>query len=71
MTAIDTAEPTQLLDVTGVAALLSCSVRHVWRMSDSGRFPRPLGIGVKLKRWPRATVEQWVAEQAKPSTARR
>ena len=71
MTAIDTAEPAQLLDVTGVAALLSCSVRHVWRMADGGHFPRPIGIGMKLKRWQRSTVEQWLAEQTKPSTARR
>ena len=71
MTAIDTAEPAQLLDVTGVAALLTCSERHVWRMADGGRFPRPISIGMKLKRWQRSTVEQWLAEQVKPSTARR
>ena len=71
MTAIDTAEPAQLLDVNEVAAMLTCSARHVWRMADGGRFPRPISIGVKLKRWPRSAVTQWVADQAKPVTARR
>lgn len=62
---------TLLLDVNQVAAMLTCSARHVWRMSDSGHFPRPIGIGMKLKRWPRSTVEQWLVEQTKPVTARR
>ncbi len=62
---------TLLLDVNQVAALLTCSARHVWRMADGGRFPRPIGIGMKLKRWPRSTVEQWLAEQTKPEPARR
>ena len=70
MTAIDKPDA-QLLDVGAVAALMSCSVRHIWRMSDSGHFPRPIGIGMKLKRWPRSTVEQWLAEQTKPAATRR
>ena len=51
-----------LLDVSDVAALLSCSVRHVWRMADGGHLPRPISIGLKLKRWPRKSIETWLAD---------
>ena len=70
MSTLETPE-TLLLDVNEVAVMLTCSARHVWRMADGGHFPRPISIGVKLKRWPRSAVTQWVAEQAKPATARR
>ena len=71
MTTADKPEPAALLDVRGVAAVLACSTRHIWRMCAGGHFPRPLSIGTKLKRWPRSTVEQWLAEQTKPALARR
>ena len=50
-----------LINVDDVAALLKCSARHVWRMADSGKMPRPYKIGA-LCRWDRAVIEQWVAE---------
>lgn len=56
-------DSTMLLTVNQVAQMLGCSVRHVWRMADSGEFPRPVAIGVKLKRWPRTTIEQWIKSQ--------
>ena len=31
-----------LLDVQGVAQLLDCSSRHVYRLSDAGRMPAPV-----------------------------
>lgn len=71
MTTADKPEPLALLDVRGVAALLACSARHVWRMCDGGHFPRPISIGAKLKRWPRSAVERWLDEQAGPNRARR
>jgi excisionase family DNA binding protein len=49
-----------LLDVKGVAALLTCSTRHVYRLTDAGRMPPPVRIGA-LVRWPRRTVEDWIA----------
>lgn len=52
--------PATLLDVKQVAALLCCSARHVYRMSDSGAMPRPRHVGA-LVRWCRAEIEQWVA----------
>jgi excisionase family DNA binding protein len=59
------AEPTQhaLLDVRGVAGLLGCSVRHVYRMADGGRMPAPLKLGA-LVRWRRADLERWLDQGA-------
>jgi len=63
-------DPAALLDVDAVAALLDCSPRHVWRMSDAGDFPRPLSIGKKLKRWPRSTVLAYLAGLTPTGTRR-
>ena len=50
-----------LLDVEQVAELLNCSVRHVYRLADSGKMPRPVKIGA-LNRWSREIVEGWIAD---------
>jgi excisionase family DNA binding protein len=55
----------QLLDVRAVAALLHCSARHVYRMSDSGSMPRPVKLGA-LVRWRRADLDDWLASGCKP-----
>ncbi len=57
-------DPALLLDVRGVAALLGVSPRHVLRLADSGDFPRPLAVGLKLKRWPRSVVMSWIERQS-------
>ena len=54
-----------MLDVTTVASFLSCSPRHVYRLADSGRLPRPLKLGT-LVRWRRADIEGWIAEGCPP-----
>ena len=48
-----------MLDVRGVARLLSCSTRHVWRLADREAMPRPIRVG-GLVRWARADVEAWI-----------
>ncbi len=50
-----------LLDVQAVAKLLSCSTRHVYRLSDAGRMPRPVRLGA-LVRWSRADIERWIVD---------
>jgi len=57
-----------LLTVHEVARMLSCSVRTVYRLTASGRMPRPTRLGA-LVRWPRHIIEQWVA-QGCPGTER-
>jgi excisionase family DNA binding protein len=53
-------EPFALLDVEGVAALLNCSARHIYRLADMGRMPRPVKLG-SLVRWSRAAIQDWIA----------
>lgn len=48
-----------LLDVRQVAATLGCSVRHVYRLADSQRMPRPVRLGA-LVRWRRDELTDWV-----------
>ena len=48
-----------MLTVHEVARMLSCSVRTVRRLADSGKMPRPIKLGA-LVRWSRATIHQWV-----------
>lgn len=55
-----TTRDSALLSVREVADLLGCSARHVYRMTDAGRMPPPVRLG-SLVRWPRATLEEWVA----------
>jgi excisionase family DNA binding protein len=57
-----------LLDVKAVAALLGCSARHVYRLTDAGRMPAPVRLGA-LIRWRRAEIEEWIAAGC-PSTRR-
>ena len=52
-----------LLSAPEVAGLLGCSVRHVWRMADSGLIPRPITLGARLKKWPRSHIDRWLTEQ--------
>lgn len=58
-------ESSLLMDVHDVAALLKCSARHVWRLSDAGKMPRPYKIGA-LCRWDRSAIKQWIADGCKP-----
>ena len=62
-------EPSAMLNVQGVSALLGCSVRHVYRMSDSGRMPRPVKLG-SLVRWRRMSILAWI-DAGCPSCRRR
>ena len=59
--AANTREPFTMLDVEGVAALLNCSTRHVYRLADMRRMPRPVKLGA-LVRWSRAAVESWISQ---------
>ena len=48
-----------LATVDDVATLLNCSVRHVQRLSDSGRMPSPVRLGRSL-RWSVAAIQEWI-----------
>ena len=56
----------ELLDVRAVAAPLGgCSTRHLYRLADAGRMPRPIKLGT-LIRWRRAELMRWIAEDCPP-----
>ena len=67
LTAADFASQPVLLDVHSVSKLLACSARHVYRLADAGKMPRPLKLG-KLVRWPRGKLEDWVAKGCPPKS---
>lgn len=51
-----------MLCVDDIATIyLGCSTRHVYRLVDAGRMPRPIKLG-SLVRWPRAVIDQWIAD---------
>ena len=49
-----------LLDVEQVAQMLNCSTRHVYRLADAGKMPRPVKLGA-LVRWRKDVIDRWVA----------
>lgn len=58
----------ELLDVRKVASMLGCSPRHVYRLFDAGRLPRPVRLGT-LVRWRRAELASWIDDGCKPVSA--
>ena len=56
----------ELFDVKAVALLLGgCSTRHVYRLADAGRMPRPIRLG-SLVRWSRAELMTWLDSGCQP-----
>jgi prophage regulatory protein len=62
----DTVAPPRLLNVDAVAQLLGVSARHVYRLADGGRMPRPLKLG-GARRWDRLAIEEWIASGCSPT----
>jgi predicted DNA-binding transcriptional regulator AlpA len=56
-----TREPSLLIDVLDFAAIVKCSPRHIYRLCDAGRAPKPFKIGA-LCRWDRAAIQRWVSD---------
>ncbi|MGC6446529.1 MAG: helix-turn-helix transcriptional regulator [Rubripirellula sp.] len=48
-----------MLSVDDVAEELNCSSRHVRRLADTGRMPKPVKLG-SLIRWPRPVIQRWI-----------
>jgi len=72
MNAEQNATQARLLSVDGVAELLGVSSRHVYRLADAGRMPRPLRLG-GARRWDRVAIDDWIRSgcPAVASTTRR
>ena len=54
------AEP--LLKIREVAAICSVSVQTIRRWTDAGKFPKPIQLGGRTRRWHRAEVERFIEE---------
>jgi len=52
----------RLIAITEVAELLSCSSRHVQRLTDTGRMPAPIKLGHHLTRWNLAELQHWIQQ---------
>lgn len=63
--------PAELLGVKQVAQLLGgCSARHIYRLADADRMPRPIRLG-NLVRWRRAELMEWIEGGCQPIRAKR
>ncbi len=60
----------QLLRVGEVAAILNISVRTLWRLAASERFPQPIRVGGST-RWRRLDVQQWIDRECQPVRSRK
>ena len=54
-------EPARLMTVEAVAAMLAVSSRHIYRLADSGKMPRPVKLGGS-NRWDREVIVNWIRE---------
>lgn len=54
-----------LVDARGIASMLNCSTRHVFRLADASKMPAAVKVG-SLVRWNRSTIEAWIAGGCRP-----
>ena len=64
-TVLTPADVSAMYDVRQVADLLQCSTRHVYRLADTARMPRPVKLGA-LVRWSAAAIREWIDGGCKP-----
>jgi excisionase family DNA binding protein len=69
-TAATVQDAAALIDVKAVAAILDCSVRHVYRLADGGRMPAPVKLGA-LVRWRAEEIRTWIEDGCRPTRAPR
>lgn len=55
-----------LLKESAVADLLSISTKTIHRWVKLGKFPNPIAISARGKRWRSSEVKQWIDGQDKP-----
>ena len=51
----------ELIDINFIAQMLKCSTRHVRRMVNARRIPKPIKLGALL-RWIKADIDRWFTE---------
>jgi prophage regulatory protein len=53
----------RLLKVDDVIARLGVSRSTIWRLTQSGNFPRPVAISPGRKGWLKSQVDAWIANR--------
>lgn len=57
-------QPTVLLDIRAVKSRTGYrSTQTIYNLMNEGRFPRPVAVGARTKRWVEAEVEQWIQDR--------
>lgn len=53
--------------------LSRCAISHstLYRMINSGEFPKPINLGKRAVAWPETEVEDWIQERIELSHKRR
>lgn len=59
--------PPAVYSIGQLAEVLSCSAKHLSRLHESGRLPKPVKIG-SLTRWVAADITRWISEGCPPVT---
>lgn len=62
---LNTTCPSELLNVREVSKLLGCSQRHIYRLTDAGKMPRPVKLGA-LVRWRKTELTKWLETGCPP-----
>lgn len=66
ITNLDNASAAKLaISADEVAELLGISRAHVWKLTGTGRLPKPVRLG-RAVRWDRKNLEAWLAAGAPP-----
>lgn len=55
----------ELLSVKQLAKLFDCSERHIFRLVEASKLPRPVKLS-NLCRWPRRTILAWIEGGCQP-----
>ncbi len=58
-----------LLTRKQVSTEIGLSERHIVRMVERGRFPRPCKIGTRHVRWFRSDLDAWLADMHRQKDA--
>lgn len=61
---------TRLLDISEVAKRLGCTPRHVSNLMRAGDAPPSIQLG-RLRRFPEAAVDAWIADKLAEATSKK
>jgi excisionase family DNA binding protein len=62
----ETASPAAaMVDVNGVAKLVMCSTRTIYRLIEEKKIPAPTKI-CTLNRWPAGVIDTWISAGCPP-----